>query len=80
MYPNLSQDHIKAARLAYIVNSEGQGLITVDTDRLMTNIVMVKVKENLGTASQLVEMLAKAPCPVLALEWDSSTIRIVTHR
>merc|ERR1719318_1929310 len=80
VYPRLCEDHAKARRLAEVVNREGKGMVTVNMDMVETNIVLVKVDRQLSTARRMVELLSRADWPVLALEWDSHTLRLVTHR
>ena len=80
VYPRLGKDHAKARRLAEVINSEGEGMVAVNMDMVETNIVLVKVDRKLSTARRMVELLSSADWPVLALEWDSHTLRLVTHR
>ena len=80
VYPRLKEDHDKARILAKIINSEGKGMVTVDMDKVETNIVLVKIDSNLMTARMMVDMLSRSRWPVMALEWDTHTVRLVTHR
>lgn len=80
IYPRLYEDHAKAMRLAKLVNSEGKGLITVAMEKTDTNILLLRVDKKVTTARRMVELLSSASYPVLSLEWDSETVRLVTHR
>lgn len=55
-------------------------MVTVNMDMVETNIVLVRVDRHLSTARRMVELLSRADWPVLALEWDTHTLRLVTHR
>ena len=78
--PRLKEEHDKARILAKIINSEGRGLVTVDMEKLETNIVLVEIDRKVMTARMMVEMLSRSRWPVMALEWDTYTVRLVTHR
>ena len=80
VYPRLKEEHDKARILAKIINSEGRGLVTVDMEKLETNIVLVEIDRKVMTARMMVEMLSRSRWPVMALEWDTYTVRLVTHR
>jgi len=76
MIDRLADDHINARKLA-------QGLETIDAtwvdiDSVVTNIVMVHIKNSMGSARQWVNLLADHD--VLATVAQSDVIRLVTHR
>lgn len=76
MTERLSDDHALALEL-------GQSLsriqhLTVDLERLQTNIVLVEVDPAWGTAEKLVKTLAAEE--ILASDFGPQTVRFVTHK
>jgi threonine aldolase len=76
MIDRLAEDHVNARRLA-------QGLKAIDAawvglDSVVTNIVMVRVKNSMCSARQWVNLLGAHG--ILATAAQSDVIRLVTHR
>ena len=71
----LAEDHQKAAKLADAIR-ETEG-ITLEVDRVETNIVIFTIEKQLGTAAQFQAALAERGLLVLAM--GPQKIRMVTH-
>ena len=74
VYPVLGAEHEKAVRLASVVEEAGGGAVTADPPS--TNILLLR----LARPAELVSRLARASPPVLALAWNTNTVRLVLHR
>ncbi len=76
MVDRLAEDHQNARRLAQgLANIDG---LSVDPERIQTNIVFFEVDENLGTAAQLIAALERHGVKVSYP--GKQSIRMVTHR
>ncbi|MDR3598984.1 MAG: low-specificity L-threonine aldolase [Desulfosporosinus sp.] len=76
MIERLADDHTLALRI-------GQALVniphlSIDLERLKTNIVLVEVDPAWGTAEKLVQALEKDE--ILAADFGPQTVRLVTHK
>ena len=74
VYPVLGAEHEKTVRLASVVEEAGGGVVTADPPT--TNILLLR----LARPAELVSRLARARPSVLALAWDTNTVRLVLHR
>ena len=53
--------------------------LTVDIEKLETNIVLVKVGQGI-TPEKMLKELESEKWPLLGLQWDKETLRLVMHR
>jgi threonine aldolase len=76
MVDRLAEDHANARKLAQgLANIDG---LSVDPDRIQTNIVIFDIDESVGTASDLIAALGRED--VLVSSPGKHSIRMVTHR